>query len=58
LISIFVGSSVTIGESSTFIGTILAQTSITIGTFAVITGRILADTAITFTSGSTVSLPG
>jgi hypothetical protein len=52
-----VGSSATIGVSSTFVGTILALTSISVNTSATVTGRLLArNGAVTMLSnGVTVS---
>jgi hypothetical protein len=50
-----VGTSASIGYSSSFVGTILAYTSITLGSSAVMTGRALAQAAVTFASGNTVT---
>jgi cysteine-rich repeat protein len=51
-----VGSSATIGSSTTFIGNILALASIGLGTNATVTGRTLAQTAaVTMDGGNTVS---
>jgi hypothetical protein len=52
-----IGSSATIGYSSNFIGTILAQVSVTFGYSSVIVGRGLAMAAVTFESGSKITLP-
>ena len=54
-----VGSSATLGTSSTFVGTIMAKESITATTNAVITGRLLADTgAVTLDSNVINAPPG
>ncbi|MEO5974104.1 MAG: ice-binding family protein [Ilumatobacteraceae bacterium] len=42
-----VGSSATLGASSTFVGNILADTSITVGTSATVNGRLLAGAVTT-----------
>jgi hypothetical protein len=47
-----IGSSATLGVSSTAVGNILAQVSITFGSGSSIVGRGLAQAAITFASGS------
>ena len=52
-----VGSSATIGLSSSFLGTILAYASITFGHDSVFIGRALAGAAVTFESGSSLTLP-
>jgi Ice-binding-like len=52
-----VGSSASIGYSSSFVGNILAQTKIFFGDSSVITGRALTFTAVSFESGSSVTLP-
>ena len=51
------GTSATLGSSSSFVGTILAMKAVTFGTQSVISGRALALTAISFESASSVSLP-
>ena len=51
-----VGSSATIGLSSTFVGTILAYASVTFGHDSVMIGRALAGAAVTFESGSSLTL--
>lgn len=53
----YVGSSATVGNSSSFIGTILAKASITAGSTSTVEGRLLSLAAVTFSSGSTVFLP-
>ena len=52
-----IGTGASLGYSSSFVGTILAQTAITIGTTGDVNGRLLAFTAVTFAGGSTVTLP-
>ena len=52
------GTSATIGSSSSFVGTILAKVSITYGSSSMIVGRGLAMAAVSFNSGSTMALPG
>lgn len=52
-----IGSSATIGYSSSFVGNIFAQKAITFGSGSTISGRALALTGISFASQSTVSLP-
>ena len=59
-----IGSSATLGSSSSLVGTILAQVSITFGSGSSIIGRGLAEAAVTFASGGqadqgtqTVGLP-
>jgi uncharacterized repeat protein (TIGR01451 family) len=53
-----VGSSATIGNSTTFNGNILALTSITVNSGAVVNGRTLAiNGAVTFESGGTMNEP-
>ena len=52
-----IGSSATIGYSSSFIGNIFANKAVTFGTGSVLEGRALAFTGISFQSGSTVVLP-
>ena len=51
------GTSASIGYSSNFVGTILAQAAITFGTSANIVGRGIAQTAITFSSGGVIAIP-
>ena len=51
------GTSATLGYSSSFAGSILARTAITFGTQSAISGRALALTAISFESASSVTLP-
>jgi hypothetical protein len=55
--SISIGTSATIGSSSSFIGTILAHASVTFGSSSVIVGRALAYAAVSFESGSAMSIP-
>ena len=52
-----IGSSATIGYSSSFQGTILAKVSITYGSSSVIVGRGLAMAAVTFAGSSSMTLP-
>ena len=52
-----VGSSATLGASSTFRGTILAAESITAGTGATVDGRLLASTAHVTLHGNTITKP-
>ena len=52
-----IGSSATIGYSSSFQGTILAKVSISFGESSVIVGRGLALAAVSFAGGSSVTLP-
>ena len=52
-----IGTSASIGYSSNFVGTILAQGSISYDTSAVVVGRALAMTAVTFASTGVISLP-
>ena len=52
-----IGTSATLGASSSFVGNILAQKAVGFQTQAVLTGRALALTAVTFESGSSVTLP-
>jgi Ice-binding-like len=52
-----VGTSASIGHSSTFTGTILAQVSITYGSSSVILGRGFAMTTVIFAGGSSMALP-
>ena len=51
------GSSATIGYSSSFVGTILAYASISVDTGATIYGRALAQAAVTFAGGDSVTRP-
>ena len=54
-----VGSSATLGVTSTFIGTLIAQTSITANTSASITGHLFALTgAVNFDHNTVVATPG
>lgn len=52
-----IGTSASLGYSSSFVGTILAQAAINYGTSTVVVGRGLAMTAVTFESGGYISLP-
>jgi hypothetical protein len=52
-----IGSSATIGYSSSFVGTIMAQEAVSYDSSAVIVGRGLAMTAVTFASQGVISLP-
>ena len=51
------GTSATIGSSSSFVGTILAKVSISYGSSSMIVGRGLAMAAVSFASGSAMALP-
>jgi len=53
-----VGSSATLGTSTTFNGTILAQASITVNTGAILNGRALARTGAVTLAGNTIVNPG
>lgn len=50
-----VGTTLTTGAGSSFLGTVLAGTSITMGTSSTLYGRALAQAAVTLTSGNTVT---
>ena len=52
-----IGTSASIGYSSNFVGTIIAQEAVNYGTSANIIGRGLAMTAVTFQSQGLISLP-
>ena len=52
-----VGSSATLGLSSTFVGTILAYASTSVEKGVAITGRILSGAAVTFASNDAITLP-
>ena len=52
-----IGSSATLGYSSSFVGTILAYASISVDTGATINGRLLAQAAVTFAGGDSVTRP-
>lgn len=52
-----VGSSATLGSSSTFVGTIMAQESISVGTAALIQGRLLASTSAVTLLTDTITRP-
>lgn len=52
-----VGSSVTLGASSSFMGQILAYASITVGGTANVVGRLYAQEAVTCSSAATITLP-
>jgi hypothetical protein len=53
-----VGSSATLGTSSTFAGTIMAYASISLATGAVLDGRALAETGAVTLEGNAVASPG
>jgi len=52
-----VGSSATLGTTTAFQGTILAQTSITLNTGATVNGRVQAQTGAVTLNGNTVTVP-
>ena len=52
-----IGSSATIGLSSSFVGTILAKVSVSYGSTSTIVGRGLAMAAVSFASNSAMTLP-
>jgi Ice-binding-like len=52
-----VGSSATIGYSSSFVGNILAYASISFGKSSVLNGRGLAGAGVTFAGDSSVTQP-
>ena len=52
-----VGSSITIGGSSAFVGQILAYVSITVGTSATVVGRLYAQAAVTCSGTNAIRLP-
>jgi hypothetical protein len=52
-----VGSSVTLGSSSRFVGNIVAHDSITFGSGSTLDGRGLAMVFVSFESGSSVTMP-
>jgi Ice-binding-like len=52
-----VGTQVTLGNASSFVGTILAGTAVVFNTNSVLQGRALAHTAVTFAGLGTVTLP-
>jgi len=52
-----VGSSATLGGSSSFIGQILAYASITVGTAVTVVGRLYAQAAVSFAGASNIALP-
>ena len=52
-----VGTAITLGLSSSFIGNVLAKTSITVGTSTAVVGRLLAQAGVTFTGSGDMRLP-
>ena len=52
-----VGTSVTLGASSSFVGQILAYVSITVGTSATVVGRLYAQAAVTCSGTNAIRLP-
>lgn len=50
-----VGTALSTGTSSSFVGTVLAGTSITLGSSSSLTGRALAQAAFAATSGNTIT---
>ena len=51
-----IGSSATIGDHSTLVGSIIAYASITLDPYSTLLGRGIAGAAITCASGSTITL--
>jgi hypothetical protein len=52
-----VGTSVTLGGTSSFMGQILAYVSITVNTNVAVVGRLFAQAAVSFAGGDTLTLP-
>jgi hypothetical protein len=52
-----IGSSVTLGASSSFFGQILAYVSITVGSTVTVVGRLFAQAAVTFATTDQITLP-
>ena len=52
-----IGSSASIGYSSSFVGTILAYASVSLDTDASIHGRVFAQAAVTFAGGDSITRP-
>lgn len=52
-----IGTSATLGYSSNFVGTVLANNAVTVGTSAEIVGRVLALTAVTFSDKGVIATP-
>jgi len=52
-----VGSSATLGSSSTFVGTIMANTSATLNSNATVQGRVLAQTGAVTLDANTITVP-
>ncbi len=52
-----VGSSATLGSSSTFVGTVMAVTSASLGSTATVEGRILAETGAVTLDADTITAP-
>ena len=52
-----VGTSVTLGLQSSFVGNIVAKVSISVGTTTTVNGRALAQAAVSFDGGDTIQLP-
>jgi hypothetical protein len=52
-----VGSSATLGASSSFLGQILASVSITVDTAVTVVGRLYAEAAVTCASAANITLP-
>ena len=53
-----VGTAMTLGLSSSFIGNVLAKTSISVGTSTAVVGRLLAQAGVTFAGSGDMRLPG
>ena len=52
-----IGSSATLGYSSSFVGTIIADASVSVQTDTVLTGRALAGAGVSFAGSDSVTLP-
>lgn len=50
-----IGTSASLGYSSSFVGTIIAGAAVTVGTSTVVEGRLFASTAVTFSDKGVIS---